>query len=204
MYRVSCIPLASTGSSLAAHLGLGGVLLLAGVTLVLLTRARHSRTAVTVVLLLVIGGGLTAGLTGSTAARAATSDCAPGTIPTSGVPSPAVEDSLRIVQTSTMTGLAPGVAPVAITGTITNISPDSTLVTAVTVSIAAVTAAAAAAAGTCDASDYVLLAVDMPVGQTLAPGESANFAGARIGFNDKSVNQDACKSALVSLSYVRS
>jgi len=44
----------------------------------------------------------------------------------------------------------------------------------------------------------------MPVGQVLAPGDSADFAGARIGFNTKAVNQDACKNALVSLRYVSS
>lgn len=198
---MSCIPLASTGSPLAVQVGLGAVLLIVGVAAVLLARARHGRAAA-IVLLLTIGGGLSAGFTGSSAAYAAAPDCAPSTVPSSAGSSPTVDHSLQIVQTSTMTGLAPGVAPAAITGTVTNISPSSRLVTTVTVSIVAVTRAAGAAAGTCDASDYALLGADMPVGQTLAPGDTATFAGARIGFTTKAVNQDACKSALVSLSYV--
>lgn len=200
---MSCIPLASTGSPLAVQVSLGGVLLTIGVAVVLLARGPRGRATTVVVLLLLIGG-LSAGITGSSTAQAAAPDCAPSTVPSSAGPSFTGDDSLQIVQTSTMTGLAPGLAPAAITGTVTNISPNSTVVTTVTVSISAVTRAAGAAVGTCDASDYVLLGVDMPVGQLLAPGESATFAGARIGFNTTTVNQDSCKNALVSLRYVSS
>jgi len=44
----------------------------------------------------------------------------------------------------------------------------------------------------------------MPVGVTIAPGASADFTGASISFNDKSVNQDACQSATVELHYLSS
>jgi hypothetical protein len=202
---VSCTPLASTGSPVLATIGIGGVLLAAGVLLVLLTRARDGRSAATVMLLLlVIGGGLV-GLLASGSASAATSDCASSTIPGGAVgsPSPAGADSLSITQTSTITGLGPEIAPVPITGTITYVGTASALVTAVTVHIASVTRAPSTL-GSCDASDYVLLDPDMPVGATLTPGQSAPFTGARIGFNDKTVNQDACQNARLTLSYVSS
>jgi hypothetical protein len=41
----------------------------------------------------------------------------------------------------------------------------------------------------------------MPVKQSLAPGEPAEFTGVSIGFNNKSTNQDACKRAAVHLEY---
>jgi hypothetical protein len=207
---MSCVPLASTGVPVEGLVGFGGMLLLAGVGLVMLARARRGRmiTGLGVVLMVLMIGSLTNVALGPSAANAVTSACAsnpqvssPSNTPS---PGPTTDDGLTIVQTSTMTGLAPGVAPAAITGTITNRAATSTVVTAVTVDIAGVTKAVAASAGTCDASDYILLGANMPVGQTLAPGESANFAGAQIGFNDKTVNQDACRRAVVSLSYVSS
>jgi hypothetical protein len=103
-----------------------------------------------------------------------------------------------------MTGLAPGIAPRAITGEVTNSGGTSTFVTTITVSIVEVVKATGAAAGTCDASDFVLLDPVMPVGQALDPGKFAAFAGAQIGFNDKPTNQDACRNAAIDLHYVSS
>jgi hypothetical protein len=205
---MSCTPLASTGVPVAGLVAFGAVMLLAGLGLVMLTRARRSRTVTAMgALMLLISGALIVGGTGRSPADGVTPTCtsspqfsSPNSNPS---PEPTTVNSFTIVQTSTMTGLAPGVIPAAITGTITNRGATSTVVTSVTVHIAAVTEAVAAA-GTCDASDYILLNADMPVGQTLAPGESADFAGAQIGFNDKTVNQDACRRAFVSLSYVSS
>lgn len=118
---------------------------------------------------------------------------------------PPEEGSLTIVQTSTMAGLAPGIAPMDITGTVTNRGTESTFVTTVTVGIFAVTKAAGAADGPCDATDFVLLDVDMPVGQTLTPGQGFDFSGAKIGFSNKrTVNQDACRHSVVTLHYVSS
>ncbi len=211
---MSCTVLANTGEPFLALIGFGGVLFVAGATLILLTRAHRGRTA-TIVLLLLIGGGATTGLTGSAPAHAGTPNCAPGpssspgspgSSPTSANPAfvPTGADSLTIVQTSTITGLAPGVAPAAITGTVTNRGTTSTLVTAVTVSIAAVTEAVSVTAGVCDASDYVLSSRAMPVGRILSPAESIDFGGAQIAFSEKPINQDACQRAVISLRYVSS
>ena len=50
--------------------------------------------------------------------------------------------------------------------------------------------------------DVVLLDVRMPVGETLGPdGDGTDFAGAAIGFNNKSTNQDACQGATIRLRY---
>jgi hypothetical protein len=206
---MSCGPLASTGLPVLAVLSLAGLLLAAGVALIVASRSRRGRTATVVLTLLVISGGLSVGAAVSDRAYAASTDCAVGPRTPSSSASgghsatgpTAVTAHLSIVQTSTMTGMAPGVAPVKITGRITNRGTRSTFVATVTVSITGITGPAR---GSCGASDYVLLDTVMPVGRTLAPGGSADFTGARIGFVDKAVNQDACQHAGIDLRYVSS
>ena len=106
--------------------------------------------------------------------------------------------NLSIVQTSTISGLAPGVAAQTISGTVTNNAVNDAHVGSVTVSIASVTGGA----GACDASDYTLAGAAMPVNQDLAKnGGSANFSGATLAFNNKATNQDGCKGATVNLAY---
>jgi len=54
-------------------------------------------------------------------------------------------------------------------------------------------------------SDDRLLAPTMPIGRALGPGgESTEFTGASIGFNDKSSNQDTCLGAVIGLTYASS
>lgn len=121
--------------------------------------------------------------------------------PDSAAANPAAE-SLTVVQTSVMTGLAPGVAPVAIVGLITNNGPNPVEVTVVEVTITSVTPALDAAPGVCGPSDYVLLNARMPVDRTIeAGGGSTEFSGASIGFTTTSTNQDACQRATVQLLY---
>lgn len=111
-------------------------------------------------------------------------------------------NSLTVTQTSTMAGLAPGIAPVPITGRVVNNGPDSTYIDVVTVEITSVTSAQGTPAAGCDASDYLLLEATMAVGKTLRPdGGAAPFSGASIGFANKAINQDACKHATIHLHY---
>jgi hypothetical protein len=125
--------------------------------------------------------------------------------PTETVIEPELENSLTITQTSTMNNLAPGADPKAITGLVVNDGPDDTFITAIAVDIVGVVRANGEPVVGCDASDYVLLDVRMPVGRPLAPyGGSTDFAGASIGFNNKSTNQDACQGATVQLRYLTS
>jgi|GEM_PF-1713554 len=108
--------------------------------------------------------------------------------------------NLAITQTSSIVGLAPGIAPQTITGSVKNNAANSAYVTQVVASIASVTGGA----GSCDASDYTLDAATMLVGQDLASGASATFSGAQLSFNNKATNQDGCKGATVNLSYAAS
>lgn len=200
-----CAGLPYTGSPLTAILGLAAALLIFGLVLILATRRRTNRTAVALVLLL-LGGAMTAGLAGNAAAYATQSSCvprhaaSPGTTTRPPTGNPA-HNHLTITQTSTMTGLAPGIAPVPITGTVTNHATDTTIITAITVTITSVTTAPNSATGTCGAGDYTLRHPRMPVGRLLPPGASTPFSGASIGFNNKSTNQNTCKKARINLRY---
>lgn len=122
--------------------------------------------------------------------------------PGAAAPAEAVDCSLTVTQTSTMAGLAPGIAPVPITGRVVNNGPDSTYIDVVTVEITSVTSAQGTPAAGCDASDYLLLEATMAVGKTLRPdGGAAPFSGASIGFANKAINQDACQHATIHLRY---
>jgi hypothetical protein len=188
---MSCANLAGTGFPLAEVVLSGAALTVTGVLLLVWSRNRHGGNASLLVLLLaVVAIWATAR---SSPARAADVVCPP-----------VGQADLVITQTSVNVGLAPGKAPELLTGVVRNDGTRSTLVTAITVRIASVSKAPNAPAGTCTPEDYVLLDTTMPVGKTLGPGDSAAFAGAHIGFNDKSVNQDACQQATVHLEYTSS
>jgi hypothetical protein len=192
---MSCPNPAGTGSPLEMIVALAGALLLAGLLILLLARARRSRTTTAAVLVLAFCGASLA-VTAGHSAHAGTA-C----LGTDAAQADRSSD-VRIFQSSELTNLAPGNAPLTITGVIINQGDLDTYVSAVTVSITAVTKASGAADGSCTENDYVLTETTMPVNQLLGPGARARFAGALIGFKNTSVNQDACKSALVSLRYV--
>lgn len=185
---MTCDPLAYTGSG--AQLGplliLGIVCLLTGAVVILLTR-RRGRVVTAALILLIAGSAMMVTIARPSTALAA--DCPP------------VNNSLTIVQTSVMVGLAPGIAPVAITGRVINNGADSTFIDAVEVEITGVITDPGATPGACDASDYVLLDTRMRVGRTLGPGGFTEFTGASIGFSNKSTNQDSCKNATLALLY---
>lgn len=170
---------------------IGAVCLLVGLSVVLGLRRRGRRRVGVVsalLALLVLSATLTLPAPAASAASAAP-DC-----PETGV-------SVRVEQTSTMEGLAPGIAPVPIAGMVTNTGTETVLVVAVHVTISSVSADPASSAGSCDASDYVLLDQRMTVDRMLAAGRSIPFAGASIGFSNKSTLQDACQNATVHLLY---
>jgi hypothetical protein len=124
----------------------------------------------------------------------------------SGSASASTTSPVTVVQTSTITTLAPGVTPVALAGKFTNPNSGPVYVATVTASIASVTKAIGAPAGTCDATDFAITyttGTSMPVNAEIAVGTNqGTWAGAQIAFNDKtSTNQDACKLATVTLAY---
>ena len=174
--------LARTGSDFgwAAMLFAGLSLILIGIVL----QRAHRSARVLTVLLLVAGAGALA----ASSAQPAHAACAP--------------NSLTIVQTSMNTGLAPTQLPSLIVGRVTNNGGEEALITAIVVSIGSVQRAPGAVPGACDAGDYVIHDPRMPVGEHLAAsGGWAVFSGARIGFLDAAVNQDACKGATVTMHY---
>ena len=182
--NVICDPLAATGPTfpigVALLIALG--LLALGLLLAAMRGKRRPAAPAAVLLLVLLGLAVQGG--SAPPAQAAVPDCS------------GPEHSLVITQTSTMSGMAPGIAPANITGTVQNVSTEGVVVTAITVTIVRV-----ASPGACDASDFVLADTRMPVGLTLQPGEVADFAGASVGFVDKPVNQDGCKSATIHLLY---
>jgi hypothetical protein len=109
---------------------------------------------------------------------------------------------VTVNQTSTITTLAPGVAPVTLSGTFDNPNAATVRVGTVSVSVASVTKATGAPAGTCDSSDYVVTDAT-PTNAEIASGNGVgSWTGATIGFNNKAaVSQDACKGATVNLAY---
>lgn len=111
--------------------------------------------------------------------------------------------AVTVNQTTTITDLAPGVAPQALSGDFSNPNDGPVYITSVTASISSVVKAAGAPAGTCDATDYTLADATMPVAAEVAPGDAqGSWTGATIAFNNKATtNQDACKGATVNLAY---
>jgi hypothetical protein len=193
---MNCNQLAATGMPITALIALAVAFVAAGLLLVAAARRRVGtrRGGITVLLLLL----LFAGGSGADVPAHAAPDCGPATHGTVGT---GPDEDVTAEQISTITGIAPGVEPALITGTVTNGSTETRYITTVTTRISSVVTAPSAAPGTCDVSDYILTDAQMPVHRALAPGEKAAFTGAKIGFNNKSVNQDACKRATVTLRY---
>jgi hypothetical protein len=110
---------------------------------------------------------------------------------------------ITVVQTSTISNVAPGVAAQTLSGNFNNGNSGPVYVNTVTVSISGVTKAAGAPAGTCDASDFTLANTTMVVGTEVPAGTgTGSWTGATLAFNNKtSVNQDACQGATVNLTY---
>ncbi|NOJ59856.1 hypothetical protein [Arthrobacter sp. 260] len=113
----------------------------------------------------------------------------------------AADNSLTMTQSAAPMVVGPGFIPAAIAGQVTYDGVDETFITSIEVSLSSVTPAKDAGPGTCNITDYLVLNNSMAVGSMLHPGDSASFAGASLGFNDKPSNQDACEGATVHLRY---
>ena len=196
---MTCDPLPNTG----LDAGIEFILLLAlaclvvGATTMLAARrrARETPVALALALLLTLGSAsalITVG-TGAPARRPRPAGCST---------SSSAKDRLTVTQTSTMVGLAPGVTPAPITGRIVNISDQSTPGSPPSTWRSPPSRPGAAHRRvTFTSRDYRLIAARMPVGRTLQPGKTTPFAGASIGFNNDTSNQDACQGAAVHLLY---
>jgi hypothetical protein len=116
--------------------------------------------------------------------------------------------AVTIVQTSTVSAMGPGVAPQALSGTITNPNAGPVYVNNITVSISAVESAPGVPAVGCSAADYAFTNTTTGVpdstievaAQALA-NDTSTWSGVSIAFVNSASNQDGCKNANVLLSY---
>jgi hypothetical protein len=140
---------------------------------------------------ILVGGGGAAAIAYWSAGGAGTGTATTGT-----------STAVTAVQTSTISGIAPGVAAQTLSGNFTNTNSAATYVTSVTASISSVVKAVGAPAGLCTAADYTLSGAVMAVGATVPVGVAqGSWTGATLVFNNTAANQDGCKGATVNIAY---
>ena len=109
--------------------------------------------------------------------------------------------AVTVVQTSPITGLAPGLPAQTLSGTFNNPNTGPVYVGTVTVSISSVVKAVGAPAGTCDSTDYTLSNNPLTYNAEVLANDTSTWTGPAIAFNNKPSNQDGCKGATVNLAY---
>jgi hypothetical protein len=111
--------------------------------------------------------------------------------------------AITINQTSTVTGLAPGGPPQALSGNFTNSNSSPVFVTSVNAAIGSVTGPNITAGTPCDASDYQLSGFPIAIGRAIPSGSGVDsWSGSSIQMiNKPAANQDGCKNATVNISY---
>lgn len=102
-------------------------------------------------------------------------------------------------QTSTITGLAPGLAAQTLSGNFNNPNTSPTYVAAVTATVTGTDKSG------CGPTDYTI-AGTAPVAAEVPSGNAVGaWSGLTIQFNNKAgTNQDACKNAVVAIAYTSS
>ena len=111
------------------------------------------------------------------------------------------QTGLTAVQTSTVNAMYPGDSNQTLSGNFNNPNSGPIYVSKVTASIGSVTKATGVT-GTCDSSDFTLSDAVMTVNAEVPKGNAqGSWSGAKIRFNNKGSNQDACKGATVNLDY---
>ena len=109
--------------------------------------------------------------------------------------------NLTVTQVSTLTAMYPGDTAQTLSAKVKNNADHSVKVDSLTASIDNVTKANGVT-GTCDATDYTLTDALMIDGATeLIKNAESTFSGAKLQFNNKAANQDACKGATVTIKY---
>jgi hypothetical protein len=109
--------------------------------------------------------------------------------------------ALTVVQTSTVSGLAPGLPAQTLSGTFLNPNSGPVYVSSVSVSISSVVKAVGAPSGTCDATDYVITGSPVAINAEVLANDTSAWSGPQIAFVNKASNQDGCKGATVNLAY---
>ena len=109
--------------------------------------------------------------------------------------------AVTVTQTTPVTGLAPGVTAVTLSGKFDNPNSGPVYVGAVTITGLTVTKAGGAVAGTCDATDYTLGGTAVVNAEIAAGNAVGAWTGLTIAFNNKVTSQDQCKGATVAIAY---
>jgi hypothetical protein len=109
--------------------------------------------------------------------------------------------AVTVVQTSTITGLAPGLPAQTLSGTFNNPNSGPVYIGTVTVSISSVVKAVGAPAGACTSSDYALSNNPLTYNAEVLANDTSTWTGPAIAFNNTGSNQDGCKGATVNLAY---
>jgi hypothetical protein len=104
---------------------------------------------------------------------------------------------ITVNQTSTVTGMAPGVAAQALSGNFDNGNSGPVYVTSVSATVTGTDKAG------CTAGDYTIAGSPAAVGtQVIAGSGVGSWSGITIAFNNKTAtNQDVCKGAAVTIGY---
>jgi hypothetical protein len=106
--------------------------------------------------------------------------------------------SVVVNQTSTVAGLAPGLAAQSLSGNFDNPNSGPVYVAAVTAVVTGTDKAG------CTASDYTISGTATVNAEVPAGSGVGSWSGLTIQFNNKATNQDACKGAAVSVTYTGS
>jgi hypothetical protein len=114
----------------------------------------------------------------------------------SGTAATGTNSAITVRQTSTVTGMGPGVAAQALSGNFDNSNAGPVFVAAVTATVSGTNQTG------CDATDYTIAGTATVNAQVPAGTGVGSWSGLTIAFNNKvSINQDACKNAIVSIAY---
>jgi hypothetical protein len=107
--------------------------------------------------------------------------------------------AIVVNQTSTVTGMAPGVAAQALSGNFDNANAGPVYVAAVTATVTGTDMPG------CGVTDYTIAGTATVGAQVPAGTGVGSWSGLTIQFNNKAgVNQDACKNANVTIAYASS
>jgi len=107
--------------------------------------------------------------------------------------------AITVNQTTTVTGLAPGVAPQSLAGNFTNLNPGPVSVGAVTATVSIVPAVTG-----CTSADYAITGTGTVANGGVVPAGTnvGSWTGLSIAFvNATDRNQDACKNVPVTITY---
>jgi hypothetical protein len=106
---------------------------------------------------------------------------------------------ITVNQSTTVSGLGPGVAPTVLSGTFTNTNSSTVRVTGLTAAVTSVTPSAG-----CSPSDYVIAGTaTIGNGGDVVNGTNVgSWTGLTVAFNNNpAVNQNGCKNAAITITY---